>query len=253
MEHAVVKRDVEYKEVGDIALRMDIYYPPGLDEDSELPAVIFVFGYTDSRMLEMLDSRLKDTGQYASWGRLLAASEIVGIAYETVDPHSDIKELIDYVHRNAISLQIDPDRLGLWSCSGNVPTTLSVLMDESMDYIRCAVLYYGFMLDWCDSRKVSENAGKVGFEYPCETRTVEDLAKNIPLLVVKAGQDQTPDLNESIEQFLIEARRLNLPVDFVEHKQGQHAFDILDNTETSRNIIQQTITFLLSHLATLEQ
>ncbi len=200
-------------------------------------------------MLEMLNSKLKDIGQYVSWGKLLAASGLVAITYETTEPLSDLQELIDYVRTNAASLQIDhQDRVGLWSCSGNVPTALSLLMGEPKDYLRFAVLYYGFMLDWGDSRRVSENAERVGFLYPCVGKTVDDLAKNIPLLIVRAGQDQTPDLNESIDQFLIEARRLKVPIDFVEYEDGPHAFDILVDTETSRSIIQKTISFMQSHL-----
>ncbi|MFQ5832581.1 MAG: alpha/beta hydrolase [Candidatus Thorarchaeota archaeon] len=252
MDQVVVRQDVEYKGVSGSIQRMDIYYPPGLDETSRSPAVIFVLGYRDSTMLKMLGSKLKDIGQYVSWGELLAASGIVGIAYETTEPHSDVQELIEHIRKNATSLRIDPDRLGLWSCSGNVPTALSVLMDESRDYLRCAVLYYGFMLDWGDSRRVSENAERIGFEYPCETRTVEDLTMNIPLLVVKAGLDKTPDLNESIEQFLIEAKRLKVPIDFVEYEDGQHAFDILEDTETSRSIIKHTISFMKGHLSSSE-
>lgn len=167
MDQVAVRQDVEYRSVNDVALGMDIYYPPGLDEGSQHPAIVFVFGYRDSAMLEMLGSKLKDIGQYVSWGELLAASGIVGITYETKEPHSDVQELIEHIRRNAITLRIDPDRLGLWSCSGNVPTALSILMDESKDYLRCAVLYYGFMLDW-----------GIPAEY---RRMLEESASNIPV------------------------------------------------------------------------
>jgi hypothetical protein len=95
----------------------------------------------------MIGSRLKEMGQYISWGRLTAASGLVAITYETREPTVDIHELLAYVRQNVSSLGVDENRIGIWACSGNVPMALSVLMQETSDGLKCAVLYYGFMLD----------------------------------------------------------------------------------------------------------
>ena len=118
-------QNVKYKTVDHTALTMDIYYPPGLKSDSRLPAVILVFGYADSTAIRMIGSKIKDIGQYISWGQLTVASELIAITYETQKPDADINELISNIRRNAASLMIDENKIGIWSCSGNVPTALS--------------------------------------------------------------------------------------------------------------------------------
>ena len=50
-----------YKGRGEGRLMMDIYYPPGVAEGDELPAVLFVFGYPDEGMKKMAGARLFDT------------------------------------------------------------------------------------------------------------------------------------------------------------------------------------------------
>lgn len=248
MGEVVVKHNVKYQPTRDSTLSLDIYYPPNLKSRSKLPAVIFVFGYSDSKMIEMTGSKLKDFGQYLSWGQLTAASGLIAITYETNQPSFDIHKLIRFIRQNATSLKIDKNRIGIWACSGNVPTALSVLMRGSRDFLKCAVFYYGFMLDWNNSHIVAEAARQVGFVYPGETMTIDDLPQTVPIFIVRAGREQTPNLNETIDYFLNEAIARNLPITFVNYSEGQHAFDILDDTETSHKIIKQTLGFMQTHL-----
>jgi len=57
---------------------MDIYRPPAASRSLLLPAVIFISG------IGSLD--LPDWGQNAGWGRLVAASGLIGITYQTYLP-----------------------------------------------------------------------------------------------------------------------------------------------------------------------
>jgi len=41
---------------------------------------------------------------------------------------------------------------------------------------------------------------------------------------------------------------LNRPITFVNHATAPHAFDLMDDTETSREIIRQALGFLASRL-----
>lgn len=241
-------QNVKYKTVDHTALTMDIYYPPSLKRGSRLPVVIFVIGYADSTAIRMIGSKIKDIGQYISWGQLSAASELIAITYETQQPDADINELISNIRRNAASLMIDENKIGVWSCSGNVPTALSVIMQEPRDYLKCAVLYYGFMLDRDESHKVAEMAEKVGFIYPLGTKTFEDLPQDVPLFIVRTGLDKTPHLNETIDHFVGEAVARNVQMVFINYANGHHAFDILDDNDKSREIIRQTLEFMRIHL-----
>ena len=67
-------------------------------------------------------------------------------------------------------------------------------------------------------------------------------------MIVRAGKDTLPGLNESIDRFVVGALARNLPVTLVNHKDGLHSFDILDNTETTREIVRRLLEFLRFHL-----
>jgi acetyl esterase/lipase len=171
---------------------------------------------------------------------------MIAITYETAQPEKDIYSVLTYVRKNADSLQIDGARLGIWACSGNVPTALAVLVDASTN-LKCAVLYYGAMFDWNESHEMSEKANRSGFAYPCKTKSVDDLHPETPLFVVRTGEDNAR-LNESIEHFVCEAIKRNLPLTFVNYSKGEHAFDLENDTIRSRGIIKHTLAFLNENL-----
>lgn len=246
-ENVTVAQNVPYCDFEGRVLTMDVYYPPDSSGTAPLPAVVFVSGYSDLITPAMAGCQFKEMGQYISWGRAMAASGLVAITYETNEPVTDIHELLAYVRQNASSLGIDENKIGVWSCSGNVPVALSVLMQAKDDSLKCAILYYGFMLDSESSNVVVETAKRIGFANPCTGKTIDDLPYDIPLLIVRAGQD-SPNLNETIGRFLGGAVIRNIPVTFINYPDGVHAFDIFNDTETSREIIRQTLAFMKFHL-----
>lgn len=244
-DDVIIKKGVKYRVSDDHALTMDIYYPPDSKRESRKPVVILVFGYSDPTMKAKIGVGLKEMGAHISWGRLIAASGMVAITYETTEPVSDVLELFAYVRQNASSLGIDENRIGIFACSGNVPNALSLLMHETSDYLKCAVLYYGFMLDSEESDDVAVASKTVGFVNPCAGKTIADLRQDIPLFIVRAGQDNVPyNLNRMIDRFLGEAMGRNMPVTFINYPDGPHGFDSLDDCKASREIIRQTLTFM---------
>ena len=247
MDAVTVRRDVEYRQTETGALTMDVYSPA--ESKAPAPAVLFVTGYPDAGFQKMLGCKLKEMGSYVSWGQLAAASGLAAVTYENQDPAADAFEVLRYVRRNAASLGIDGDRIGVWSCSGNVPTALSVLMQESQDFLRCAVLCYGIMLDLDGSTGVAGSAAQWRFANPTAGRSVEDFPPGLPLFIARAGRDEFPHLNESIDRFMVKALARNLPVTLVNHAEAPHAFDIVQDNETTREIIRQILAFLRFHLA----
>jgi hypothetical protein len=55
-------------------------------------------------------------------------------------------------------------------------------------------------------------------------------------------------LNEALDRFLSRAVACNLPITFTNHRTGPHAFDVFDDTETSREIIGQILALMRFHL-----
>lgn len=227
---------------------MDLYYPPDAGDATLMPSVVIVAGFPDSGFEARLGCKFKEMGSSVSWAQLMAASGLVAITYTNLEPAADIQSLLEYVRRNGPTLGIDGDRLGLWASSGNAPLALSLLMQEGHQYLKCAVMCYGFMLDPEGPGIVAEAARTWGFVNPCAGKSFDELARAVPLFIARAGEDQIPRLNETIDRFLHEALIRNLPITLVNHPYAPHAFDLFDDGETSREIIKQILAFAQFHL-----
>jgi dienelactone hydrolase len=248
----VVVRNVEYRSHGDTPLTMDIYYPPGAKADARLPAVIFVMGYKDTSPV-IGGSPLKDFFQYRAWGRLTAASGLVAIMYQTLQ-FDDLAGVVEYIKENAESLNVDDERLGLWSCSGNSATAVSFAMQKERDYLRFSVFYYGFLLT--PDNRLREEINRVCGPRGCyaeELENVVQLRPDLPLLIVRAGLDSVDFINESIDHFVSVALDANAPFTLVNFPEGIHGFDIEEWWPDSPHcrsgeIVRQTLAFMRSNL-----
>lgn len=244
-----ISPDLEYRAADAGALTMDLYYPPDSKSGSRIPAVIFVIGYSDLGAKTILGCKFKEMESFISWGRLAAASGLVAVTYSTgKDPAEDIHALLNHVRVNAEALGIDENKIAIWACSGHAPNALSVLMQDARSCVKCAVLLYGIMLDLEGSTIVADLARTFRFANPCAGKSVDDLPPDVPLFIVRAGQDEFPRLNETIDGFLARALGCNLPITFVNHPTAPHAFDVMHDSDTSREIIKQVLAFMRLHL-----
>jgi hypothetical protein len=250
VDAVTVRRDEPYRATDAGPLTMDLYYPSDSKSGGRSPAVIFVTGFSDVGAQKMLGCTLKEMESYVSWGQLTAASGLVAVTYTNREPATDVHTVIEHVRQNAAPLNIDENRIGVWACSGHAPTALSVLMQHRQDYLKCAVLCYGYMLDLDGSSWVADAARQFGFVNPCSGQSVGDLPRDIPLFIARAGQDQMPGLNAALDRFLAKALTGNLPVTFVNHALAPHAFDLFHDTVATREVIRQMLRFLQFHLLT---
>ncbi len=247
-EAVTVRRDVVYASPGGADLTMDLYLPPGGTGGTPPPAVVLVAGYPDPGYEKFLGCRFKEMGSSVSWGRLLAASGMAAVAYTNRDPAADARALLGFLRGHAAELGIDGERLGLWASSANVPLALSLLMEPAGDRLKCAALCYGYMLDLDGSTNVAAAARTFRFANPAEGRGVDDLPRETPLFIARAGRDETPGLNETLDRFVAAALARNLPVTLVNHPDAPHAFDLLHDSETTREVIRRILAFLKHHL-----
>jgi hypothetical protein len=209
----------------------DLYRAAG---PAPAPTVVFVFGFPDQRFAQ----GLRQMGAYRSWGRLLAVSGINAVAYSYQDPVADLTSLLAHLRASARDLGIDAGRMGVWSASGNVPTALHLLMTQPQGTFRAAALLYGYMLD------VPAAAEQFGLGVPARGRTIDDLPRDVPLLVVRAGNDQTPGLNASLDGFVAAALARDLPLSLINQPGAPHSFDLFDDSEASRATIGAVLAFL---------
>jgi len=244
MNDVIVKKDLPYLKSSDSALKMDIYYPPDFDFRRKIPAVVFVFGYTNDGQLKTAKHQLRTWSPYTSWCRVVAASGMAAIVYETINPENDLKSLIQYINSNSDNLNIDVKRIGAYSCSANTPTEIAYVLNDPECIFKCAVVYYGIFLttDFKHISTIDTLSQNMGFVTPRLSDPVS-WSKNVPLMIVHAGKDFVPHTNESLTSFVEKAIVQNVPITLMIHSDGVHAFDINTDNESTRQIIRNTLEF----------
>ncbi len=252
MDQAYVSRDHIYKKVGAQELMCDIYSPPDAG-NQPLPAVIFVHG---DGLAERLEGA-RGWGQYISWGELIAASGMRAVIAHhrssmghtrMQDPASDVDDLVAHVRSQSTVYGIDSQRLAIWMCSAGGPFGMRTAIRNTPPYIKAIVAYYA-LLDLLHLREtIPPLLDEKTIQEFSPTYTLDDAVGSIaPLFMVKVAHD-SPHFNQSIDRFVAKVEAKRADIQTVIHPEGQHGFDIFNDDETSRSIIQQTLTFLQAHL-----
>jgi acetyl esterase/lipase len=253
MDKVTVARDVVYKRAGEKELKLDAYRPSNASKDARLPAIIFIHG---GFLPPNLRTEPKDWNIFVSYGRLAAASGFVGIPFNyrlydswmsLENSASDVTDLIAYVRSNADSMGVDKERIALWAFSGGGPM-LSVAIRDPQPYIRCIVSYYS-LLDLLQSEKESRGTmtDQALLEYS-PLQLLENSTKPMaPMLIARMGKDH-PNIRRSADEFIPAALRKNVELTVINDPEGEHGFDIEDNSDASRHVIRQTIEFLKEQL-----
>lgn len=243
MNDVIVKKDIPYLKSSDSALKMDVYYPPNFDFRRKIPAIVFVFGYTNDGQLKTAKHQLRTWSPYISWCRVVAASGMAAIVYETINPENDLKSLIQHIASDPDNLNIDVEKMGAYSCSANTPTEIAYALNDPNCIFKCAVVYYGLFLttDFKHISAIDTLSQSMGFVTP---RLSEPASwnKNVPLMIVHAGKDLAL-LTESLTSFVSEAIVQNIPITLIIHSDGIHAFDLYTDNERTRQIIRNTLEF----------
>jgi dienelactone hydrolase len=223
-----LRPDLVYTHAGGHALAMDVYLPSGRAPRARVPAVLLVHGEADPELLR----GVRGWGQYTGWGRLLAGQGLAGVAFEhrsILDAGfeavvAEVNDALATIAERADDLGVDPERIGVAAFSGGVPPTAAVLAGAA-ERVRCAALCYGPLSDLAPDPALP------------------------PLLVVRAGRDD-PGLNQTIDEFVSAAEQRELAVELVHQPEGHHAFDVADDSDASREVIDRVLAFLRGHLGT---
>jgi hypothetical protein len=220
---------------------LDLYTPAGT---GPFPVVVIVAGYRDEGFRARLGCSFQQMQSTVSWAQLIAASGMAAVTYTNQDPAADFFTVLRTIREHAEAWDLDAQRIGLWSSSGNVPVALSALMRDSPERVQCAALLYGCILDLDGHTGIADAATLFGFANPVAGRAFDDVRPDVPLFIARAGRDQTPGLNDALDRFVARAVAGNLPLTFVNHATGVHAFDLFDDSEATREVIRQGLRFL---------
>jgi len=250
MDRVKVVQNLKYTRTDDPNVLMDIYLPPDIAPTQKRPVVIFIHGGVKTEYTP------KDWGIYTTWGRLIAASGFVGVTFthrleypnkSLENAAQDVRAAIDYTRINAGKYNVDKDRICLIAFSAGGPL-LSLAMRGETPFVRCLVGFYAFMdIQQSDYRKTETVETLKAFS-PI-TYLQNDANKIPPMFIARAGHDEVPTMDDSIDRFVKEALARNIPLTFANHPQGVHGFDNQNDDERSREIIRNAIAFMQIHLS----
>lgn len=248
MDAVSVRRNLVYKTADGQPLHMDVYSPSG--PPRARPAVILVHGGPIPRI------GAKNMGVFVSYGELLAASGFVAVAFDhrflapvrLTDAAEDVVDLVAHIRKSAGSLGVDPERLALWAFSGGGPF-LAAPLRERPTWLRALVAFYA-VLDLQQSPPGDDAAVSIELRrtFSAIRSLGEDARTAPPFLVARAGLDN-PWLNGTIDRFVQTALDKSATLDLLNHPEGRHAFDILNDNARSKQIIRHALEFLRDHLA----
>jgi len=206
--NVVVVSDVEYATSGTTRLAMDLYKPP-LASGARAPALVFFNRATGAD---------RSGRFYAAWARAAASKGLIGILPDlrSGSEASDFTQLVAYLSAHGAEHGIDG--IAVYAASGNVFNALPVVQDPTQTSIKAAVIYYG-------------------------SAPVSQFRLDLPILYVRAGLDRPP-VNESIASLVALATAQNAPVTLLNYAGGHHGFELVDDTDATRQIIDETLDFV---------
>ena len=202
---ATVQFDVD----GATPLSMDVYRrPPTRDPRGAL--VFFNRGTGADRRSPL----------YTAWARAAASHDLVGIVPDLRDGNQerDFLALIAYLTSHGSALGIDTTAIAVYAASGNVWTAWPLLESANATSIKAAVIYYG-------------------------TAPITQFRRDLPVLYVRAGLDR-PSVNSEITALASRAVAQNAPLTLVNHPTGYHGFELFNDDDATRVVIDQTLEFV---------
>jgi dienelactone hydrolase len=207
----VLTKDVQYGTSGTTALSMDIYRPPNA-AGARLPVLIFFNRATGADRSQPL---------YSAWARAAASKGLLAILPDLRDGSEakDFAVLVSYITEHAADLGLDRDKIAVYAGSGNVFSAFPAVEDPAQTAIKAAVMYYG-------------------------TAPIAQFRLDLPVLYVRAGLDR-PGVNRSITELMSRAVSQNAPITLLNHPTGHHGFEIADDDDATREVIDRTLDFVI--------
>lgn len=224
-------------------------YLPAVSDGRARPAVVLVHGGpapADRRRTP------RDSPVYRGYGSLLAGRGVVAVTLDHplhgLDdcPRSDalIRETVDRIREDP---RVDGDRIALWFFSGGGPLCAGWLRDPP-PWLRCVALTYPLLggpmlepnfqpIDAVEAVGAAAAAGVAGAMR----------ANALPIVLTRVELEH-PDLAAAVAEFVATARAADADLTIIDVPAGRHAFDILDDTDTSRQAVTQAADHVLATL-----
>ena len=171
--------------------------------------VAIVTGLPDAGFEKHVGCKFLEMEWTIGMARLIAASGMTAVTHSNRDPQADAIALMKH-------LGATYRKVGLWSTSAHGPVAL-----VAAAHAVCAVLNNPMTRDFCP---------------------------DTPLLIIRAGMDETAGLNAALDAFAARAIADNKPLTLVNYPAAPHSYELSLDTAETRRILQQGLDFLRAHL-----
>lgn len=205
---------------------VDVYYPSDMDFKNVRPVLILI-GLSDLETKKEKGIPYRYTGQALGWAQSAAELGFVVLAHSTGrSPKNDLVALVKWIRTKGKKYGLDGNKIGLWSSSDACDIAIKGLRPDNNGFPKpsaiFAVFYYGNLTAF--SGQDTE----------------------VPMLIVTAGMDQWTDITR-IERFINKMREQGSSITHLHYASGHHGFEVGEDTPETRNIIDQTFSFMLTN------
>jgi acetyl esterase/lipase len=202
-------------------------------------------------------SRAKDWAVFQSYGEHLASRGLVGISFahhsseqgrQTALVAKEVTDAISYVREHVSELEVDPNRLGVWSFSGAGPFALAPLLRERHSFVHAVAGFYTIW-DVAPFRDLRQPPPITEGGKWSVTDALGQSSEGLPpIFVARAGHDGQR-IKAGTDLFVARALSLDVDLELHDHPTGQHGFDTRDDDARSRGIIAAALEFFVRRLA----
>lgn len=209
----------------------DIYYPTDMDFEKPRAVVILVSGDSDQHSKDWSGRALKDTDQYLQWGQVIAEHGLIAITYELSNPQAALNKITNWVIENSHILGIDDSRIGFFSTNENgCKVGLETIIKNSSKYTGpkpvFSIYYYGMM----------------------QLYSSKELYLDVPIMTVKTKDFMYRGIPESMDKFNKRAKSDGALITIEDFPEGKHYFDCKEDNERSREILKNTLDFMMENI-----
>jgi len=203
-------KNVEFGRADTVTLRMDVYRPADGRGGTSPALILFNRGAGANRSQPV----------WEAWARAAASRGLVAILPDLRDTTqaADFQALIGYLTTRGQTIGVDREAIAVFAASGNVFAALPIVEDPKQTAVKAAVIYYG-------------------------SAPVTEFRRDLPLLYVRAGLDR-PNVNQNITTLAALAVSQNAPITFINHASGYHAFEMYNDDDATRSVMEQTIAWV---------
>ncbi len=233
-----------YRMIDATSSLMYVYYPPDMPADARLPVVVIPSTLPDDVATQWFGGSMAQHPQNRYFSMLFATDGFIAVGYDTMQS-DDFDAVMAYMTSHADEMHMDLANMGLWSCCFYNVFTTSYAQQPGHENVKFIVNYFGGINmpdkylydawhDWC------AQAG-------CYTDFPDVAAyrKDLPMLVIRAGQNQDPLPTGMIDHFVQDSLRENLDVTFINYPEADLGFEaFLAKAPRTGQIIAQTLAFM---------